>query len=229
MNGDGSPAERLIDETLDVLFLTYGVRAERSGRGFRVPSRPGLTLWGEASCPAGSHVVQLDVLLRLPDGRTVCESCGGLFGEAPKALLSDALAAMAEGTFPVLISAFFGQPPERGASHVRWPIGGVPREVFVGPMTYRYGAPGGVDGADAFAYRLFEWVQDWLGRSSLPPGDHWVRVYHQHRDGRAFGNEVLLDNVPWPEAEAELAHLDWPAGPDPSDARVFLVVRDLAE
>lgn len=221
-----SGAAEMISETLTVLFLMHGIEVEKSGPLLRVPSHPDMTIRGEAHWPVGPHVVRLDVLLTLPDGRELCESCAGMHRETPQALLSDALATFSENALSVLVASFFHQPPPSDVSQEIWTIRGQARDVYLGSMTSRFGAPGGESGGYEFSQRFFNWIEDWLSRSSLPPGDHWVRVYQSRQRGEIWGTEVVLDNHPWPKAEAELAGIEWPAEPDPSDARVFLVIRD---
>lgn len=216
----------MIREVLTVMFSMHGIEVEQSGNLLRVPGYPDMTIRGEAHWPVGPHVVRLDVLLTLPDGRELCESCAGMHRDAPQALLSDALASFSENALSVLVSSFFRQPLPSDVSQEIWTIQRRQRDIFLGSITSRFAVPGGESGSDEFCKRFFDWIEDWIRQSSLSPGDHWVRVYQSRQQGQIWGNEVVLDNRPWLEAEAELARFDWPAEPDPSDARVFLVIRD---
>lgn len=107
-----------------------------------------------------------------------------------------------------------------------WTINGVPRQIYLGPVTSRYATPGGLRDDNPLPGQIVDWIHDRLRRSSLPPGYHWMRIYHCHNEGQAMANEVLLDNEIWPEAQDELARFPWPVEPDPNDARMFLMIRD---
>jgi hypothetical protein len=69
-----------------------------------------------------------------------------------------------------------------------------------------------------------------IKESKLPPGLHWIRLYHFECPTAATVNEVLLDNEPWTDLQMHLGSYSWPpvAGGFYS-VRIFLVIKDLSE
>jgi hypothetical protein len=165
--------------------------------------------------------VQLDVEVRTTAGHRILESCGG-FGRSRHEAIGDAIRGFCDGSFHVLVTALTG----RSCSHCEvetWAIGGVPRRVIIGPMVCRGTGPDG----EVTQTEWFHAIRRGIQESSLPPGLHWIRLYHFERPPAGTINEVLLDNETWAEREAELGACEWPppAGGFYS-VRVFLMIMD---
>jgi hypothetical protein len=158
--------------------------------------------------------VQLDVAIDLWPGRTVLESVVGLGTGEPA--YADAIRSLAAGPFHVLLEAF-GIPQGDQISRERWTIGGLERDVVLGPVNVRGKAPATTDWVPA--------LQAFLEASNLTPGLHWIRAFHAASDGKRMVLEILRDNVPWPEAAAALDSAPWPITDGFVSVRTFLVVR----
>lgn len=250
-------ATLLISPYLIDMFELRGIRTEQSQGILSFPKHPGIKVWGEAFRGTDPSIIQLDVLVELPDKRVLGESYVGRGGNSSREMVKDALTTFSVGALHVLLSACFTNSADFNTEHDRWSsdglphvhcinrplsgygieihfgvtrarsiINGIPRQIYLGPLTSRYGIPGGMRNDNPLACHVVEWIHDRLRRSSLTPGYHWMRIYHCHNQGQAMANEVVLDNEIWPEAQVELSRLPWPLEPDPNDSRMFLMIRD---
>ncbi|MBY0456221.1 MAG: hypothetical protein K2V38_02670 [Gemmataceae bacterium] len=215
-----------INSVLEQLFRAHGIETERHGDLIHFPHHPRFAIDGEAfdmGTPAG----QLDVRLRLPDGRVLCESVSGIASDLD-GRINNGLLVFSQTSFHVLISAFFGAAEGDHVAREAWEIGGHARGVFLGNATTRFGFPPGLNGQPDMSF--FPVFQQAIQSQPLPPGTHWVRLYHIEHDGECLANEVLLDNADWPAVRWPMDRFDWPrVGGGTYDVRLFLVVCDRTE
>jgi hypothetical protein len=214
-----------INQVLEALYRAHGVESVRQGAVVLFPAQPGLWANGEAF-DHGSLAGQVDVRLGIDPERTLCESFAGI-GDDLDQRTDDGLVAFTRCSFHVLLSAFFGSPPNDHAEREEWMIGGTPRDVFLGNVTSRFGLPPGADGGPDL--RFFGHFRQQLNAQPLPPGTHWVRLYQMRFREESMCNEVLLDNGAWPAMQEAMAAFDWPLSDKPYDVRLFLVIRDLED
>ena len=213
-----------VNDVLRQLFQGHDVEACVESGHVTFPNHPGLWANGELF-RSYERIVQLDVRLGGFDGdRVLIESIAG-FGPDLDAQASFAVQAFANGSFHVLLPAFFGRPPCHGTEREIWKIGS-PRAVYAGLITSVFGyPPAKADGTPnldfypAFIKRL--------ETCSLSQGTHWVRIYQMRHEGAVPSNEVLLDNVPWEEMQAFMGEHSWPLTDRHYDVRVFLVIKDV--
>jgi hypothetical protein len=163
--------------------------------------------------------VQLDVRIEIEPGRTIVESFAGL-GETTDQALADAQHNFAVNSFHVILAAFFN-PEDEQVTREEWIVGGSNRVVTIGNIGVRGTLP---EGKSAAAW--FEQFEEKLKSKPLGPGLHWVRLYYGQRQRKTMACEVLLDNEPWEELQAEMAAIDWPPGEAFYGVRLFLVIQD---
>ncbi len=211
-----------INGVLAKLFQAHGIETVREDDRLRFPAFPDYWMNGEAFNPM-EYAGQLDFRLGIGRYRMIGESVAGL-GKSAEKQIEDGLAAFASNSFHVLLCAFFGVPLDHGIDREEWVLGGLKRDVFLGTIGTRFGYPLGDDGKPDI--RFFQAFKQLLLTQPLPPGTHWVRLYHMHRGGRTTANEVLLDNHPWSELQHGMAAFRWPASEKMYDVRQFIVIRD---
>ena len=210
------------------LFRAHSVDGSLDGEWVRLPrpyARVQAAVVSETPHP-GSIVVQLDVRMVVDFGRVIGESFAGI-GPTREEAVRHALQAFAAGSLHVLLAAFFDKPHEQ-VEREEWTIGGLPRQVFVGPAV----AKGDGLEPETFVFNWFPALRRRIEAADLAEGTHWVRVYVGGTGEGEPEVEVLLDNEPWPHARAALAAREWPGGKGFFSTRVFLVMRggvDVAE
>jgi hypothetical protein len=164
--------------------------------------------------------IQLDVRLQPWPGRLIVESFGGI-GATLDDAVKDALSGFVRGSFHVLLSAFAGRrDDEEQVSRETWVLGGVPRDVTLGPAVVRGTPPDGLP-----LSRWIDQLRDALAARPPSEGAHWVRLYHAQADDRLLTNEVMLDNVADAELERRLLGFPWPPSATFFSVRCFLVLR----
>lgn len=212
-----------INQVLAALFRAHQVETVRENDIIRFPTYP--KLWADGKAFATSErTTQLDVRLGIEDGRVLIESFAGFGGNATERI-DNALVAFSQASFHVLLSAFFGAPPDDHVGREEWLIGSHSRTVCLGNITTRFGLPASADQkADIGFFGEFERVI--RAQASLSPGTHWIRLYHCEHQRECLANEVLLDNEPWVEVGNAMAAFPWPKRDGTYDVRLFLVIRD---
>src|SRR5262249_40722575 len=154
---------------------------------------------------------------------TLIESVGG-WGKDLGAAVTSALNQFVDGTFHVLLAAFFGRLVPQQAEQAEKTIGGRARGVTTGN-----GVPWGPLPEAAPGQPDMRWFFEFTSRlkaKELPAGTHWIRLYYCQAEGQPLECEVLLDNDPWEELQAETAAIDWPKTEAHYSVRWFLVVQD---
>jgi hypothetical protein len=243
----GSP-ERVL-EVLAPLFRGHGVNCIEESGVLRFPDKPDYYWLDGCAIQRYPTSVQLDVRLGVFPGRYVIESVVGVRGTTPQEKVDDALYYFMQAVLHVLIAGFFGQPECHGTSFEMWNIGGIGKQVFIGPCTNRMGMPvlskpdapresGGwlkkamsriLGSADTESPEIdmagVDFFLDRLKKASYADGDHWVRLYHARKDGDCIANEVLLDNEPWDELQDSVRAFDWPIQQGVYDVRIFIIIR----
>lgn len=209
-----------VNALLAQLFQAHDVPAAVEGERVVFPAA-GLKIAGavvrQLPTPQGV-MVQLDVELRLDHVRVLVESCAGI-GQSFEAALADGVGNFTANALHVLLAAFFGRVDDQ-VTREEWTIDGRPRTVTIGPAVTRGRPPEGAASPD-----WFERLARELQASRLSDGPHWLRFYHARSQGATQACEALLDNEEWPEAQAAMAALDWPAVQEFTSVRVFLVIQ----
>ncbi len=217
-------------EPLD--FPTAAIRDLYEGHGTPVAVRGGKIYPKNGGAPLQTRVLneravgesgalRLDVLVDLPDGRTIVECMAG-WGDNRQAAIGQALTTFTMGVFHVLLKAFH-EPNDPHMDVETWVMSGTARRVVVGDIVSRSS-----DGAavPAEVNRLLIAFLDEIKAAPLPVGTHWVRIYCAQLNGKMVGIEVLLDNDTWGEMEAKFAALPWPEQDGFYSARQFTVIQD---
>jgi hypothetical protein len=225
-NVEGS--KEFVAQRLRRLFEGHGVKARvRAGR-LEFPEHP--NLWASGDLFVHSHsasIAQLDVRLGGFDGeRVLVESIAG-FGKTLEEQGDSALQAFANGSFHVLLAAFFGGELCHGTQRETWSIGSA-RHVYTGPVTSAVGEPPRTASGTpdvGFHAAFTESVRS----LPLPAGTHWIRLYQARRaNGEEVANEALLDNDTCEDLQAVMAKVPWPTAEKAYDVRTFLVIKDAA-
>lgn len=209
-----------VNALLAQLFQAHDVPAAVEGEWVVFPAA-GMKIAGavvrQLPTPQGV-MVQLDIELCLDPVRVLLESCAGI-GQSFEAALADGVGNFTVNALHVLLAAFFGRVDDQ-VTREEWTIDGRPRTVTIGPAVTR-GRP--LEGPASPDW--FEQLARELQASRLSDGPHWVRFYHARSQGATQACEVLLDNEEWPEAQAAMAALDWPAVQEFTSVRAFLVIQ----
>lgn len=212
-----------LNNVLCELFKGHGVDALVYDGLVRFPDHP--TLWvGGDMYTQYERISQLDVRVGGFDGeRVLCESVAGI-GDDFHAQAGFAIQRFAESSFHVFLPALFGQPPCHGTERETWTVGGEPRDVYAGLLTSAFGFPLTADGTPYVGF--YSAFQKALETTTIPPGTHWVRIYHMRRGSESTCNEVLFDGEAWPEMQALMDQQAWPTVEGHADVRVFLIIKD---
>jgi hypothetical protein len=165
--------------------------------------------------------LRLDVLVELPDGRTIIECMAGWGGDRQVAI-GQAFTTFTMGVFHVLLKAFH-EPNDPHMEFETWEIDGIPRQVVVGDIVGRASTGGSTDVANKL---MTEFIGQ-LKAMPLPPGTHWIRLYCAQLNNKVIAIEVLLDNDTWDEMQTKFAALPWPLVDGFYSARQFTVVQDI--
>jgi hypothetical protein len=167
------------------------------------------------------YLLQLDVRLHLPDGRTLIESFAGM-GRSPKYAMGDAFDTFSSSSFHVLLDAFLGHGHETSVQE--WHLPGGRFTTWIGDATFRGQLPG--EGEENL--RWFQALADAIRSSDLnPQQSHWIRLYYAQQQGQTVICEVLLDNEPWHEVQHAMQNFTWQPSEEFYSARVFLVLQPL--
>ncbi len=148
----------------------------------------------------------------------IVESFAG-FGETLEERIAHALRTFAGNTLHVLLAAFLGIDDGDQADRERFTNDGVPRMVTHGNAA----CAGDPDLAGSTGWYLQ--FLDLLAEHPIPPGTHWIRLFHAQLDRKQLGIELLLDNERWCAAEPALRAIDWPRADGYFSMRMFLVVQ----
>jgi hypothetical protein len=213
-----------INMVLEHLFREHGIEAVRRGSAVWFPAYPGRWMYGDAA--ESFPCWRLDFALGVEPDRILVETVSAI-GRDPIERLEDGFAAFVEGSFHVLLSAFFGAPLDEHVDREDWDIAGQRRAVFIGGIFTRQGPPRTADGEPDL--RFFAEFERLLKAQPLPPGTHWMRLYHSRFRGEEMGSEVLLDNKEWDEMQQGMSAFDWPVSDTPYDVKMFFVIRDVAD
>ena len=161
-------------------------------------------------------IVQLLFSTKLPDGRTIQRSESAMDADVQKAFWQ-AVEAFSQSTLHVLLAGLLRADPELAPIETRT-IGGQARQVTAGrPLHKVMGKPSGPGDWQA---RLAKAMQD----ADVPPGLHWVDVFHVAVSNGARELQILLDNVPWRGVEQAMTGATWPAADPFCSVRQFIII-----
>ena len=199
------------------------VAQSAASHGLTTREENGWLLIGESALPLriasspigeGETTVQLTVIARIPDGRLLVRPVIG-YGTNREEAMASAQADFLLGTFHTLTAAFCNDPTNQ-VERVAKSVGGQSRNLYLGNTVAK-------TNAEAPSIQHGPWREQFfaaLEQQALPPGTHWVDVYHGY-----FGEEEVLqidlDNAPWPAMQSAMAGAPWPKAGD------FLGVRQL--
>lgn len=171
-------------------------------------------------------ILQLDVRLQLGNEVTLIEAVAG-WGADVNAAAKHALDQFVSGSFHVLLTAFFGRAVKDQAEMEEIVIGSQRRRITSGNVTTWGRIPEASAGQPEMGW--FREFRKRLEGKPLPPGTHWVRLYYCQSQGQSLACEVLLDNQPWLDFQAEMAAYPWPVSREYYSVRWFLVIQDARE
>ncbi len=172
-----------------------------------------------------AEIVQLDFRLHFPTEETLVESVAG-HGSSPEDALDSALYRFREGTFHVLLGAFFDRLCKDQVEQEEWIIDGTPRWVTSGNVIVRGDFPKAASGN--FDMQWYKEFDNRLKAQRLPPGTHWIRLYYGQHEGQPLACDVLVDNQPWTDLQREMSAI-MPKVAEFYDVRRFLVVQDIED
>ncbi len=197
--GDLPDAQRMLDELLT---------AHAPGLAWKA------SVWPK-SLQQGHAQLVFEVCAPCGD-RSMLETFAGTGSDVAKATV-EALDKFARGSLHVLLATLVDRG--HGGEQVEWERCGA-REVCIGPLLTLWSPP-----PPALDYgKLLDALLARLGAEPLTVEPHWVRVFAAHRAGELFGNEVLLDNKPWPAGEAVVRAHRWPDSETAYAVRHFLAL-----
>lgn len=209
-----------LNTMLSILFENHEVDNFPKGRWLHFPDTPhwACASLGQELPDAGEMTVQLDVRFEVAPGRYLIESCAGI-GESREEAVEEAFRNFASYSMHVLIKAFL-RPEYDEVLQETWTIGGRERPVTIGYAVLRGRPPG----EDEEILSWYETLEQRIRSLDLGPESHWVRIYYAQAENETLACEVLLDNLPWPEMQAELAAYAWPPGQGFYSVRQLLIV-----
>jgi hypothetical protein len=216
--------EEAINLALFDLFRRHDVPAIYRGGVVVLPNRMRVSgsISNQRRLPNGGSV-QLDVVFEFQPGGCIVESFVGL-GETRQEAIAFAMNNFVVNSFHVFLAAFV-RPGDEQVREEEWTIGGKPRRVVIGNLGIR----GSVMAKEAQQAQLGACMQRFEERIQAQPpgpGTHWVRLFYAQEGGRMLAFEVLRDNAPWLEMQAEMAAVEWPATEEFYSVRNFLVIQD---
>ena len=209
------------NEVLQSLLSAHGYQATINGDFVQVAGHQAQM---SAEVYAGSSVnpyqLQLDVLVHLPDGRTVTESFAGI-GRSVEYAMGDGFDGFIRSSFHVLLQAFFHDSQREDMAEA-WQMPRGNFKAWVGDATFRGQPP--VEGEELVSW--FGVFADAIQKTPLAPNMyHWIRLYYAQNQGEVMPCEVLLDNHPWEAMQQYMARFSWPRGESFYSTRLFLVLQ----
>lgn len=162
------------------------------------------------------NLVQLDMQVLTPDGRTLIESVTGIGSDGHASAVEAGIVALSESSLHVLLETFW----ETGCPEVdteTWQTTDGDRRALLGPMNIR--GPLDFDELPAFIQPVRDALE---ARASGPL--HWLRIFHCC--GPEPFTEVLFDNEDWPELRAAIDALPWPKTAGYTSVRFFMTLSD---
>ena len=176
--------------------------------------------------------LQLDVQVSLPDGRLLTESHAAS-GADPGAALRSAIGMFVSNSLPALHAGLFGASADEFEGQGEMAIAGEAWRVAFGPVGLQVQAPPGAPALDpaveppvAPPPALFEVLQRLVrDRPRAPAAPSWFRMFIAFQANERLGVEALWNGMHWPEAEAALCAIDWPAYEGFFTMRCFSVLR----
>lgn len=167
----------------------------------------------------GSAIVQVDFRALLPDGRIIVQQVVG-WGDDREQAIASAEASFLLGSFHAFLGAFVDPAEEHVISEERT-IGGRKRIVTSGGVLAKTLDKSGMPEHGGWRSRFLEE----LDRSDLPPGTHWVDLYHGYA-GDQEQLQIELDNERWTEMEQKMRDAPWPRVGVYTSVRQFLIIQD---
>ena len=164
-------------------------------------------------------IVQLEFRAQLPDGRLVVQPVVG-WGKDRDEAVASAEASFLLGSFHAFVGAFV-DPDEEHVRREQRTIGGRRRVVTFGDILTKVVG----ERPDPSDTRWHGQLMKELDAANLPPGTHWVDVYHG-QVGEKQELEIQLDSRRWTEMEDKLRAAPWPNNGTFTSVRQFIIVQD---
>ncbi|MBG8552238.1 DUF6348 family protein [Hymenobacter guriensis] len=162
---------------------------------------------------------RLDVQITLGN-RTIIE-CFGDIGETLEAATQNNLRNFAHNSLHVLINALQDKDEDEQISIERWQIGTQRWKVYSG----NYGIKSTVGKSVPIPENLYVRIESIIQSLSLKEDYHWFRFFISCSNKQISNIEFLVDNEVYPEAQQELATLDWYITPDFYSIRLFMILQ----
>ena len=215
------PSEVLDHEMGDKLvrlFSNHDIRAKLDHGG--VTTSDGRFRLGCVTHPTrdSPNTQQFDFFFDALPSLRIAESFVG-FGKTHEKRSEIAFQRFAEGTFHVLLAAFFDRRDEQVELET-WSISGTRRQALIGGLQLAGTA------TVEFGTEWFKVLRRAVESQNLSPDMHWIRFYYGGLNNETIACEVLLDNEPWPELQTQMAGFSWPRSPGFYSIRVFLILKE---
>ncbi len=203
-------------EILVALLEVHGITAVHEDGIVTIADKPDFKLALEVYSLEIPNVVQMDAIFLMGPGKVVREALLG-FGESREAALMDAQQYFIDCVFHVWVSALL-ETTNHFVSIQNWTLSNVPREVTIGPVSWRGSEMGAKDP------RWQKALQDVIQTAGVPEGVHWIDFYYAHNDNETVACEVLLDNEHWPALDV-MREFDWLKSDEFYSVRIFMIVQ----
>ena len=211
---DGEPA---VHQMMMSAAVDHGLPAHEKD-GWVMVGDPALPLRVAALPPGdGEATAQLTAIARLTDGRFLIRPVIG-YGSNEAEAMASAQADFLLGTFHTLIAAFCGDPNSQ-VDRVVKSVGGERRTLVLGNTISKTNAENPVIDHEPWRVWFFAALKD----QSLPPGTHWIDLYHGYF-GEQEALQIDLDNAPWPAMESAMQGAPWPKAGDFLGVRQLIIV-----
>lgn len=212
----------MLQQALEALLKGHGLAAAPYEDWVVVDGRlPGIRATvADPRRQEGRVLLRLDVEVALSADEVILESFVGL-GEDESAALGNALQNFCVNSFHVFLAAFWNHVETDQVLVEDWQVGGQAWRAVIGNFGCQSAGGAPVQVPDA----VFPTLESHIKALPLAGACHWMRSFHCNIDGEETCTEVLLDNAPWPEAQAAVAALDWPRTDGYYSARNFLVLQ----
>ena len=172
-----------------------------------------------ANTDSNKITTQVDIELRLSDGRSICEHYAGL-GDDQRQASGQGLFKFCCGAFHVYLSAYWHHHEADQVEIETWEIGGVRWNAYISNMINQASA----GAAACIPNDYLSTVQSAISALPLEAEDHWLSFYGANLKGD-LTIDARLDNQDWQELSEQLATLDWPPTDGFYSTRNFILLR----
>jgi len=166
----------------------------------------------------GRYVVETEFRIRMPSGGEIVEFVAGI-GDTEAQAINDSLLNFTLTTFHVVYKGFMN-PADPHQTLRPITLNGQPRQIAMGDIYMRSGKTNQTD-----LNLLRPKIEDAIGRLTLSPQPHWIKIVYGHVKTNPPTVSVTLDNEEHPSLTAAIKDLPWPEGDDFYMVKQFIVIK----